>query len=262
MYAPRLSLRYEIRETDVQAALNAGGKMSHNIRNEQPTDYRVVEEITRLAFWNLYVPGCNEHYLVHIMRSHKDFIRELDFVIEIDHEVIGNIMYTRSWLIDEAGNELDIITFGPVSIAPRYQRRGYGSILINHSIRKALERGDNAIVIYGNPGNYVKFGFKSCRKYQVTNENNEYPTAMLVKELKNGVLENKKWVYRESDVYNVDDTEAEKFNRQFKRMEKRVTASQEEFYILANSRVSANFIQEVGTNQNSHKESGPIKNKP
>jgi putative acetyltransferase len=216
--------------------------MDYTIRNEEPGDFRAVEEITRMAFWNIHVPGCNEHYLVHIMRTHKDFIRELDYVIEVNNEIIGNIMYTRSWLVDGTSNRLDIITFGPVSIAPGYQRKGYGSILINHSIAKAVERGDNAIVIYGNPGNYVKLGFKSCRKYQVTNENNEYPTAMLVKELKEGVLGNKKWVYKESDVYNIDESEAEKFDGQFEKVERRVTAGQEEFYILANSRVTGDFI--------------------
>jgi putative acetyltransferase len=211
--------------------------MEYNIRNEQPPDYRAVEEITRLAFWNVHAPGCNEHYLVHVMRDHPDFISALDFVLELDHEIIGNIMYTRSWLIDESGEKLDIITFGPVSIAPKYQRQGCGSLLINHSIQAAAERGEQAIVIYGNPGHYVKFGFKSCRKYRVTNENDEYPTAMLVKELQDGALGDKKWVYKESDIYHVDDGEAEQFDQQFERMEKQVKPSQEEFYILANSRV-------------------------
>ena len=117
--------------------------MEYTIRNEQPADHRAVEEITRLAFWNVHAPGCNEHYLVHVMRDHQDFIHELDFVLEINNEIIGNIMYTRSWLIRESGNALDSLTFGPVSIAPKYQRKGYGSLLINHSIKKATERGDN-----------------------------------------------------------------------------------------------------------------------
>ena len=92
------------------------------IRNEEEADYGVVEEITRRAFYNLYVPGGTEHYLVHIMRGHEDFIRELDFVIELDGKVIGNIMYTKARLTDETGSEKEILTFGPVSIAPEYQR--------------------------------------------------------------------------------------------------------------------------------------------
>ena len=75
------------------------------IRNETEADYKTVEELTRKAFYNMYVPGCVEHYLVHIMRNHEDFIRELDFVLELDGQVIGNIMYTKARLVDEEGRE-------------------------------------------------------------------------------------------------------------------------------------------------------------
>ena len=62
------------------------------MRNETENDYRVVEEITREAFWNLYVPGCNEHYIVHVMRDHPDFLKELDFVAEYNGKIVGNII--------------------------------------------------------------------------------------------------------------------------------------------------------------------------
>lgn len=90
------------------------------IRNERKEDYEAVERITREAFYNVYVPGCMEHYLVHIMREHEDFIPELDFVLEYEGEIIGNIMYTRSKLVDEQGETKEILTFGPVSILPKY----------------------------------------------------------------------------------------------------------------------------------------------
>ena len=88
------------------------------IRNENPTDYRQVEEMTKKAFWNVNVPGCDEHYLAHIIRDHADFIPALDFVIEEDNRIVGNIMYVKSKLMDEAGNEKEILTFGPLSILP------------------------------------------------------------------------------------------------------------------------------------------------
>ena len=112
-----------------------------HIRNEETADYGKVEKITREAFYNLYVPGCTEHYLVHIMREHEDFIPELDFVLERNGEVIGSIMYTKAKLADEAGNKKDIVTFGPVCIQPDYQRRGYGKMLIEHSFACAAELG-------------------------------------------------------------------------------------------------------------------------
>lgn len=205
------------------------------IRNEEEKDYRKVEEITRKAFWNLYVPGCDEHYLVHIMRSHQDFLPELDFVIEVDNQIIGNIMYTKAKLIDESGNEKEILSFGPVSILPEYQRKGYGKKLMEYSFERAVALGYDVIVIFGNPGNYVGVGFKSCKKYNVCLENGSYPTAMLVKELKPGALDGRKWVYYQSPLFEIDEQEAARFDEGFEPLEKKYQPSQEEFYIYSHS---------------------------
>ncbi|NLL88595.1 MAG: N-acetyltransferase [Firmicutes bacterium] len=205
------------------------------IRNERETDFRKVEEITRKAFWNIYAPGCNEHYLVHIMRSHKDFLPELDFVIEVDDQIIGNIMYTKAKLVDDSGEEKAILTFGPVCILPEYQRKGYGKKLIGYSFEKAAALGYDVVVIFGNPGNYVGLGFKSCKKYNVCLENGRYPTAMLVKELKPGALDGRRWIYYQSSVFEIDEKEAERFDEGFERWEKKYQSSQEEFYIYSHS---------------------------
>jgi len=205
------------------------------IRNEEEKDYKRVEEITRKAFWNLYIPGCNEHYLVHVMRSHKDFLPELDLVIEVDHQIIGNIMYTKAKLVDEAGEEKEILTFGPVCILPEYQRMGYGKMLMEYSFEQAIALGYDVIVIFGNPNNYVSRGFKSCKKYNVCLENGTYPSAMMVKELKPDVLDGRKWVYYDSPVMKIDEQEAERFDDSLEKMEKKFQPSQEEFYIHSHS---------------------------
>lgn len=205
------------------------------IRNEEEKDYQRVEEITRKAFWNLYVPGCNEHYLVHMMRSHKDFLPELDLVIELDGQLIGNIMYTKTRLRDESGEEKNILTFGPVCILPEYQRKGYGKKLIEHSFEKAAALGHDVIVIFGNPNNYVCHGFKSCKKYNICLEDGTYPAAMMVKELKPEVLDGRKWVYYQSPVFEFDEQEAVRFDESLEKMEKKYQPSQEEFYIHVNS---------------------------
>ena len=205
------------------------------IRREEETDYEKVEEITRKAFWNLYTLGCDEHYLVHIMRTHKDFLPELDLVIEVDNQVIGNIMYTKAKLVDEAGEEKNILTFGPVSILPEYQRMGCGKKLLEYSFEKAAELAYDMIVIFGNPGNYVSSGFKSCKRFNVCLEDGTYPTAMLVKELKPNALDGRKWAYYQSPVYEIDKEEAVRFDEGLERMEKKHLPSQEEFYILSNS---------------------------
>ena len=205
------------------------------IRNEDEKDYEKVEKITRKAFWNLYIPGCNEHYLVHVMRFHEDFLPELDLVIEVDHQIIGNIMYTKAKLVDDAGEEKEILTFGPVCILPEYQRKGYGKQLMEYSFERAAALGYDVIVIFGNPNNYVSRGFKSCKKYNVCLENGTYPSAMMVKELKPDVLDGRKWVYYDSPVMKIDEQEAERFDEGLERLEKKIQPSQEEFYIHSHS---------------------------
>lgn len=207
------------------------------IRNAQEADYRKVEELTRKAFYNLYVPGGDEHYLVHIMRSHEDFLTELDFVIEEDGEIVGNIMYTKAKLVDEKGQEKEILTFGPLCVSPQCQRKGYGKKLMEHSFDAAVKLEYDTIVVFGSPSNYVSSGFSSCKKYNVYAANGTFPSAMMVKELKEGALDGRKWTYYDSPVMQIDAQEAEVFNEGFEKMEKKHLASQEEFYILSQSTI-------------------------
>ena len=209
------------------------------IRNEKKEDWELVERITRQAFYNLYVPGCVEHYLVHIMREHEDFIPELDFVLELDGQVIGNIMYTKAKLTDENGTEKEILTFGPVSIHPAYQRLGYGKMLMEHSFQAAIQLGYDTIVILGSPANYVSRGFKCCKKYNVCIENGKYPAAMMVKELIPHILDDHKWLYQDSPVMAISKEEAERYDDTLEPMEKKYLPSQDEFYIMSQA-----FIEE------------------
>ena len=209
------------------------------IRNEKKEDWELVERITRQAFYNLYVPGCVEHYLVHIMREHEDFIPELDFVLELDGQVIGNIMYTKAKLTDENGTEKEILTFGPVSIHPAYQRMGYGKMLMEHSFQAAIQLGYDTIVILGSPANYVSRGFKCCKKYNVCIENGKYPAAMMVKELIPHILDDHKWLYQDSPVMAISKEEAERYDGTLEPMEKKYLPSQDEFYIMSQA-----FIEE------------------
>ena len=205
------------------------------IRNERASDYETVERITREAFYNIYRPGCVEHYLVHVMRNHEDFISDLDFVAELDGEVIGNIMYTRAKLADETGKVKEILTFGPVCIKPEYQRRGYGKKLIENSFNHAMKLGYDTVVIFGSPSNYVSCGFKSCLKYGVCTADGKYPSAMMVRELVPGVLSGHRWVYSDSPVMNIDEEEALKYDDTLENMAKEYRPSQEEFYIISHS---------------------------
>jgi predicted N-acetyltransferase YhbS len=212
--------------------------MSITIRRETPNDYIKVEEVTREAFWNMRHPGCDEHYLVNSMRSHPDFISELDYVLEADGEVIGSIMYTMAKLHSEEGHTLDILTFGPLSIHPKYQRKGFGKHLMEYSMARAKELAYPAIVIYGNPNNYLGAGFKSAHRFGISSMDGTFPAAMLAVVFDQGKLRNGKWKYVESSVYEVDKIKAELFDRSFEPKQKEYAISQEVFYILSKSRIT------------------------
>lgn len=205
------------------------------IRNEERKDYQAVEKMTREAFYNLYIPGCVEHYLVHVMRDHADFIPELDFVLEVDGEIAGSIMYTRASLTDAAGEKKEILTFGPLCIAPQYQRRGYGKRLMQHSFEKAAALGYDVIVIFGAPSNYVSSGFQCCKRFHICTENDKFPAAMLVKELVPHVLDGRKWYYHDSPVMAVEEADALRYDETLEQKERIYRPSQEEFYIMSHS---------------------------
>lgn len=206
------------------------------IRLETENDYFTVENIAREAFWNLSVPGCSEHYFVHMMRNHKDFVPELDHVIEVDGKVIGCIMYCRSKLVDETGFEKTVLSMGPICLHPDHQRKGYGKALLEYTFKKAAEMGFDTVINFGNPDNYVARGYKSCKKYNIC-MNDVFPAALLVKTLKDDALDGRKWYYYQSDSDECcNDTDAvEKFDKLFPPKVKAWQPSQEEFYIHSHS---------------------------
>lgn len=208
------------------------------IRLEQSSDYRAVEELTREAFWNVYKPACDEHYLAHIMRSHRDFIPELTFVMEHAGRIVASIMYMRSWLEDDNGERREILSFGPISVHPDYQRMGLGKRIMQHSFDAAAALGYDCVVIFGNPENYVSSGFKCSKRYNVSLDNNYFPTALFVRELKEGALDGRHYVYRESDVGALLDPEkVAEFDRTFPPKTPGWSPSQEKFYIYSHSSV-------------------------
>ena len=210
------------------------------IRRENENDYREVENLAREAFWNLSNPGCFEHYFIHIMRTHEDFIPELDYVIERDGKVIASVMYCKAKLVDEQGNEKQIVTMGPLCVLPEYQRKGYGKALLEYTFEKAKGLGYDVVINFGNPDNYVARGYKSCMKYNVCFEGDFYPAALLVKVLTDDALDGRKWFYHPSDAdAPCDDTKAiEEFDKLFPPKEKGWQPSQEEFYIHSHSSIN------------------------
>lgn len=188
------------------------------IRLEKEKDYFETENLTREAFWNVYREGCFEHLIIHNLRKDKSFVKELDYCIEIDNKIIANIVYAKGKLKLENGDIREILIFGPVSVLPEYQKKGYGEKLINYTIEKAKELGFDAIVIMGNPNYYKKFGFESCSKYKIYYEGldkNEEAPFFMIKILNDNNIENLKGIYSDPDCYKADEKELEEFDKKF-----------------------------------------------
>ncbi|HEX2958822.1 MAG TPA: N-acetyltransferase [Chitinispirillaceae bacterium] len=201
------------------------------IRKETEQDYKTVENITREAFWNLHIPGCDEHYLAHILRTHPDFLTEMDFVAEVDNKVVGSIMYTKSYVVDENNKRLDTLTFGPLCVLPEFQKKGVGTSLINYTKKIAVSNHSPAIIILGHPYNYCKHGFKNCIDYLISDSSGKYPYGQLVLELEKGVFEGKRWKFFYSSAYSFDEKSVEAFDALFPYKSKNWAPSQEEFFI-------------------------------
>lgn len=183
------------------------------IRNERKEDYRKVENLIREAFWNVYRPGCTEHYVLHCYRGDPAFVPELDFVMELNGELIGQIIYVRSEIDCDDGRKLPIMTFGPIGIAPEYKRQGYGKRLLDYSIEKAKETGVGALAITGNILFYGKSGFVSAKTKGVRYADDHDADYLLVKELIPGFLDGISGTYKDHDGCFVCEKNPEDFER-------------------------------------------------
>lgn len=193
-------------------------KKDYNIRLERKEDQREVENLVREAFWNVYRPGCLEHYVLHCLRYDTDFVPELDFVMEKDGKLIGQVVYMRAVIDADDGRQIPIMTLGPIGILPEYKRQGYGKALLDYSMEKAKEMGVGALCFEGNIDFYGKSGFKvaSTKGIHYFGEpgENEVP-YFLLKELQEGFLDGVTGVYHTPKGYFVDEHEAEKFDETF-----------------------------------------------
>ena len=193
---------------------------NYTIRTETPADYRTVENLTREAFWNVYRPGCTEHYVLHRFRGLPDFVPELDLVMEVEGKLVGHVMYVRSAIQTDDGRTVPIMTFGPISIAPEYKRRGYGTILLRCSMEKAKEMGAQALAITGNIDFYGKSGFVVSKTKGVRYEDDPDADYFLIAELEQGFLDGISGTYKDPAGYFVDEQEAEEFDAAFPPKEK------------------------------------------
>ena len=205
------------------------------IRPEREDERGAVEELTREAFWDLYVPGASEHYVLHVLRQSRAFVPELNCVAVKDGRVVGHIAYSRSAVGDESGTAHEMVTFGPLSVLPALQGRGIGSALISHTQKLAAGMGFRATVIYGHPEYYGRFGFVCGKEYGIGAGDGRFLKALLAREHYAGALRGLSGTFHEDAAFNVDPAEVEAFDARFPFREKTVRESQKEFALLASA---------------------------
>lgn len=183
------------------------------IRPETEDDYRNTENLTRESFWNVYRPGCMEHYVLHCYRGDPAFVKELDFVMEFDGRLIGQVIYVRSEIECDGGRKVPIMTFGPICIAPEYKRMGYGKKLLDYSMEKAEQMGAGALAITGNIDFYGKSGFVRAKTKGVRYFDDPDADYFLIKELKPNFLDGITGTYKDPEGYFVCEKNPEEFEK-------------------------------------------------
>ena len=198
-------------------------KNDYMIRLERKEEHREVETLIREAFWNVYRPGCLEHYVINQLRSDEAFVPELNFVMEKDGQIIGQNMFMHAEIKADDGRSIPIMTMGPICITPELKRKGYGKILLDYSLEKAAELGCGAVCFEGNIDFYGKSGFTYASEFGIRYHGlpeGADASFFLCKELTPGFLDGITGIYGPPKGYFVDEAAAEEFDRQFAPKEK------------------------------------------
>ncbi|MCQ2459487.1 MAG: N-acetyltransferase [Ruminococcus sp.] len=204
-------------------------KNDYIIRLETKEDYRENENLVRESFWNVYRPGCSEHYVLHVLRDDPLFVKELNFVMVKDNRIIGQNMFMKTVIEADDGRVIPVLTMGPICIAPDLKRKGYGKALLDYSLKKAAEMGFGAVLFEGNIAFYGKSGFDYADRFGI--HYHDLPedadaSFFLCKELIPGYLDDVTGVYQTPKGYYVDDSDVEKFDKDFPHKEKLVLPGQ------------------------------------
>ena len=192
-------------------------------RLERKEEYRQVEALVRESFWNVYRPGCVEHYLLHLLRGHSDFVPELDIVMLEDGKIIGQNVFVKTVIRADDGRSIPIMTMGPVCVANELKRQGYGKMLLDYSLAKAAEAGCGALCFEGNIDFYGKSGFSFAENFGIRYHGlpeGADASFFLCRELIDGYLDGVTGEYATPYAYLIDETEAEAFDKSFPYKEK------------------------------------------
>lgn len=196
-----------------------------HLRPETPEDYHTMEEMTRRAFWNKYAPGCTEHYVLHLMREDSSFLPGLSRVAEKGDKLLGGIWYCMGQ-VRGAHGAAKVPMFGPVTVLPQAQGQGIGTLLIEKTLSLATEAGYPAVIIFGDPGYYSRFGFVPCKLYGITTAQGHNMDAFMVKELRPGALSGVRGAFHAPAFYEASPAQAERFDAPYPYREKLILPGQ------------------------------------
>ena len=198
-------------------------KHAFTIRLEEKKDHAVVENLIRESFWNVYRPGCSEHYVMHVLRDDPAFVKELDFVMEKDGEIIGQNMFMKTVIEADDGRTIPVLTMGPICITPPLKRKGYGKALLDYCLVKATEACFGAVLFEGNIRFYGKSGFTYASEFGIRYHGlpeDADASFFLCRELIPGYLDGITGVYQTPQGYYVSDEDVERFDSGFPAKEK------------------------------------------
>ena len=190
------------------------------IRLETEKDYSEVENLIRESFWNVYRPGCYEHYVIHVLRNDPNFVKELDFVMELKEsgKLIGQNIFMKTIIKSDDGKNIPVLTMGPICITPELKRKGYGKILLDYSLEKAADLGFGAVLFEGNIDFYGKSGVDYSSKFGIRYHDlpeDADSSFFLCKELIPGYLDDVTGIYYTPQAYYVEDSDVEEFDKNF-----------------------------------------------
>ncbi|GAB4301155.1 MAG: N-acetyltransferase [Ignavibacteriaceae bacterium] len=196
------------------------------IKQTSPEDFEITEYITRESFWNVYKPGCSEHLVLHNLRKSQSYVKELDLVAIYNNQIVGHIISTRAKVVDTLNNEYELLCAGPLSVLPDFQNRGIGSKLLNESIHLSKVLGFRAMILFGRPDYYHRFGFMNAKNFEITTKDNQNFEPFMALELFDNALSGVKGRFIEDHSFDVNEEELKEFEKKFPYKEKLVKDTQ------------------------------------
>jgi predicted N-acetyltransferase YhbS len=190
------------------------------IKRTMPTDFLMTENITRETFWNLFKPGCDEHLVLHNLRKSNCYISSLDLVVLSENIIVGHIIVTIAKVVNTQNKEHKVLCVGPISVLPEFQKKGIGTKLLNETIAIANELGYSAMILFGHPDYYHRFGFVNAQNFGITTKEGMNFEPFMVLELYPNALATVRGKFYEDKVFQTKEEELIEFEKLFSKKEK------------------------------------------